>query len=139
MNSPSFFWGDSKENKCWKYISSQSSQFSLCLSVSAPLPFSFSTLSFLFQHSLFSVSALQRLPFSFCFVSAFFFYSMPSSVFQFCALPFSFSFSALFFFSSPALLFSFFLSKMCCPSLAQNVGLFSPKRLSFQPNLLFSA
>ena len=96
---------------------------------------------------IYLVSALPVQPLSFSFspsappFSSLFCFSVFSSFFQFRRLPFLLSvqrFSSFLLSSVPPifLLISappFFLSKTCCPSLAQNVGLFSPKHLSFQP------
>ena len=118
------FWGELKENKCWKYISSQSSQFNLCLSVSAPLPFSF-------QPSLFFVSAFFL--FSFSLPSSFLFlFSVGSAPFSSC----SFLVQRPFFFFSP--LFLFFFLFMRCPFFSPKTFL-SPKHFSLQPKTFFSS
>ena len=111
----------------------------LCLSVSAlsifcfsPLSFSFSTLSFLFQPSVFSFSAL------FCFSASFLLFSLFSaSFFLFCsALPFSVKCLFSFSFSASFLCFSFsptFLkanTKLVAAQKAQNVLLQKPQRVA---------
>ena len=141
MNSPSFFLGDLKENKCWKYILSQSSKFTLCLSVLAPLSFVFQPFHaslcffffclsvFLFPGSVFSAP--------FCFSSASFcFFSAPPFVSFLPAFPFLprcpqlfFSFNVLPFFQRPKHFFQPKTIFSCCFSL------FYLNKSSFSSNL----